>query len=100
MTVAGPVYDTNAGAELDLKKVAAARKEELEWVQRQCIYKKVDAEDARKAGKFPITMKWVDAAKAATRGPTTGLDLFAVKSREPATQNTSQSTQASAQRHP
>ena len=52
MTVAGPVYDTNAGAELDLKKVAAARKEELEWVQPQCIYKKVDAEDARRAGKF------------------------------------------------
>ena len=78
MTVTEPVYDTNTGAGLDLEKVA----------------------DARTSGKVPITMKWVDAAKAATRGPTTGLDLFAVKSREPATQNTSQSTQASAQRHP
>ena len=54
MTVTGPVYDsdTKTGAELDLEKVAAARKEELEWVQPQCIYKKVDAEDARRAGKF------------------------------------------------
>ncbi|CAK9028209.1 Putative mitochondrial protein [Durusdinium trenchii] len=33
--VTGPVYDTNTGAELDLEKVATARKEELEWVQRQ-----------------------------------------------------------------
>ncbi|CAK9030739.1 Putative mitochondrial protein [Durusdinium trenchii] len=30
------VYDANTGAELDLEKVAAARKEELDWVQRQC----------------------------------------------------------------
>ena len=49
--VTGPVYDTNTGAELDLEKVATARKEELEWVQRQRVHKKVDAEDARKCRK-------------------------------------------------
>ena len=69
MTVTGPVYDTNTGAELDLEKVAAARKEELDWVQRQCIYKKVDAEDARKFGKVPITIKWVDRNKGDNERP-------------------------------
>ena len=69
VTVTGPVYDTNTGAELDLEKVAAARKEELDWVQRQCIYKKVDAEDARKVGKVPITMKWVDRNKGDNERP-------------------------------
>ena len=63
LPVAGPVYDSNTGAELDLAKVAAARREELDWVQKQCIYKKVPAEQARAAGKVPITMKWVDRNK-------------------------------------
>ena len=69
VTITGPVYDTNTGAELDLEKVAAARKEELDWVQRQCTYKKVDAEDARKVGKVPITMKWVDRNKGDNERP-------------------------------
>ena len=69
VTVTRPVYDANTGAELDLEKVAAARKEELDWVQRQCIYKKGDAEDARKAGKVPIAMKWVDRNKGDNERP-------------------------------
>ena len=69
LPVAGPVYDSNTGAELDLAKVAAARREELDWVQKQCIYKKVPAEQARAAGKVPITMKWVDRNKGDLERP-------------------------------
>ena len=72
LPVAGPVYDSNTGAELDLAKVAAARREELDWVQKQCIYKKVPAEQARAAGKVPICqISWVRGGmveKRANRG--------------------------------
>ena len=63
LPVAGPVFDSNTWAELELEKVAAARKEELEWIQRHGIYKKVSAEEARASGKVLVTMKWVDRNK-------------------------------------
>ncbi|CAE7031422.1 unnamed protein product [Symbiodinium sp. CCMP2592] len=67
--IEGPVYDSNTGAELDLEKVAAARKEELEWVRKQDLYEKVPEEQAKAAGKMPITMKWVDRNKGDNERP-------------------------------
>ena len=43
LPVSGPVYDSNTGAELDPVQVAAARREEFDWVQKQCIYTAVKA---------------------------------------------------------
>ncbi|CAE7546001.1 unnamed protein product [Symbiodinium natans] len=67
--IQGPVIDSNTGAELDLDKVAAARREELEWVWKQNLYEKVPEEQARAAGKVPITMKWVDRNKGDNERP-------------------------------
>ena len=61
--IQGAGIDANAGAELDPVKVAAARREELDWVHKQHLYEKVPEEQCYAAGKAPITMKWVDRNK-------------------------------------
>ena len=68
-SVVGPVFDANTGAELDPEKVAIARQEELAWVHRQNLYKKVPESQAFAAGKTPITMKWVDRNKGDLEHP-------------------------------
>lgn len=54
---------------MDLEKVAAARKEEFDWVHRQNLCKKVPLEQAKAAGKMPTTMKWVDRNKGDLQRP-------------------------------
>ena len=54
---------------MDPVQVAAASREAVNWVQKQCIYQKAPAEQARAAGKVPITMKWVDRNKGDLERP-------------------------------
>ena len=42
-----------------------ARDEELAWVHKQQIYKKVPISECEQEGKVPITMKWIDRNKLA-----------------------------------
>ena len=59
-----PVIDANTGVELNAKKVATARADELAWVKKQNIYEKVDESVCwEETGRAPITLKWVDRNK-------------------------------------
>ena len=54
-------YDSNTGAELDPARVVEARKDELGWVHRQQVYRKVPLEECyANTGHDPISLKWVD----------------------------------------
>ena len=65
----GPIIDANTGAVLDPKKVKEARDEELAWVHKQQIYKKVPISECEQEGKVPITMKWIDRNKGDLERP-------------------------------
>ena len=65
----GPVIDANTGAILDPKEVVKARAEELTWIHKQQIYKKVPISECEQEGKTPITMKWIDRNKGDLERP-------------------------------
>ena len=58
-----PVYDASSGVELDPSLVKAARKEELDEVEKHRVYRKVLRQMARDRGKRVIGVKWVDLNK-------------------------------------
>ena len=52
-------FDTKTGKELDERAVAAARKEEIEFMRQIKLYDKVDWEECiRMTGRPPVSSKW------------------------------------------
>ena len=62
--------DTKTGKELDERAVAAARKEEIEFMRQIKLYDKVDWEECiRMTGRPPVSTKWVEVDKETAEKP-------------------------------
>ena len=54
-------WDDVSGAELDPQKVRRTREEEIEYVKKMDLYKKVPIQQCySKTGKAPISVRWID----------------------------------------
>ena len=63
-------FDTKTGKELNKRAVAAARKEEIEFMRQIKLYDKVDLEECiRMTGRPPVSTKWVEVDKGTTEKP-------------------------------
>ncbi|CAE7245381.1 unnamed protein product [Symbiodinium sp. CCMP2592] len=63
-------WDTITGAQLDADHVERARAEELQWVRKQEVYRKVRLEQCYEdTGRAPITLKWLDRNKGDASNP-------------------------------
>ena len=56
-------WDDVPGKELDPKKVAAARQEEVAYIHQSKLYTKVPRSKAKEAGAKVITVRWIDINK-------------------------------------
>ena len=57
-------WDDVKGETLDPKKVAEARREEVEYMIMKGVWKEVSVDECRnKTGKEPVTVRWVDTEK-------------------------------------
>ena len=71
-TAAAPFKDSVTGQTLRSELVYAARREEMEYFVAKNVYRKVPREEAFRAqGKAPISVKWIDVNKGATRTQST-----------------------------
>ena len=63
-------FDTKTEKELDERAVAAARKEEIEFMRQIKLYDKVDWEECiRMTGRPPVSSKWVEVDKGTAEKP-------------------------------
>ena len=63
-------FDTKTGKELDERMVAAARKEEIEFMRQIKLYGKIDWEECiRMTGRLPVSTKWVEVDKGTLEKP-------------------------------
>ena len=57
-------WDDVKGGELDIGKVREGRKEEVEYMEKRCIWEIRDERECwEKTGKGPVSVKWVDTDK-------------------------------------
>ena len=64
------IVDATAGQALRTELVKVARELEMEYFKAKNVYTKVPREEAyRRAGKAPITVKWVDTNKGDDESP-------------------------------
>ena len=63
-------WDSITGAPLDPELVERARSDELAWVRKQCVYRKVPIEQCLSTtGRQPISLKWLDRNKGDSQSP-------------------------------
>ena len=62
--VDGWAWDDVKDQALDVKKVRAARQEEIQYMMKKGVWKEVDIQECwDRTGKAPVTVKWVDTDK-------------------------------------
>ena len=63
-------WDDVSGAALDPQKVKQARREEIEYVRKMSLYKKVPVkEGVARTGRQPISVRWIDINKGDSTNP-------------------------------
>ena len=60
----GWAWDDVKDQALDVKKVRAARQEEIQYMMKKGVWREVDIQECwDRTGKAPVTVKWVDTDK-------------------------------------
>ena len=56
-------YDDVSGVQLDPKEVLRARIEEVEWMRKKGVYRKITRQEAKRRGMKIVKSRWVDINK-------------------------------------